>query len=168
MPPSDLRIEPATGADLDRLVECWLSLAAEQRDHGSHLDVESNRSTIRDVIAAHQVADCLLVARLDDEIVGFASFAVESGTFELSVTRGTLSNLWVEPAHRDRGIGTTLLSAVESELADRGVEICQIDVMASNDSARRFYRRAGYDPHRLTVTRRLDEPGENETQSRVD
>lgn len=168
MPPSTLHIESASGADIDSLVECWLSLADEQREHGSHLASEANRSAIRDILAAHQVAGGLLVARLNDEIVGFASFAVESGTFDLLVTRGTLSNLWVDPNQRNRGIGTALLAAVESELADRGVDVCQIDVMAGNDAARRFYRDAGYDSHRVTVTRTLESPGKNETQSKVD
>ncbi len=161
-------IEPATATDIDELVECWLQLASEQRDHGSVVGVESNRETIRDVLGAHRVSNGLLVARASDEIVGFATFAVETGSFELSVSRGLLSNLWVVPDRRDEGIGRRLLEAVEAELADRGVEVCQLEVLAANDAARRFYRRAGYEPRRVTMNRRLDSNDENDTPSKVD
>lgn len=169
MPPNAQPVvEPATAAEIDDLVDRWERLAAEQREHGSHVRAEGNRGTIREVLAAHQVAGGLLVARLEGELVGFATFSVERGSFELDATRGLLSNLWVEPAHRGRGIGSALLSAVESALADRGVEICHLEAMAANEAARRFYRRHGYETHRVAMERRLDEVAENDTHSKDD
>ncbi|WP_290818862.1 GNAT family N-acetyltransferase [Halovivax sp.] len=169
MPPSEQPVvEPAAADELDRLADCWVRLAREQREHGSRVRAEANRETIREVLAAHRVADGLFVARLSGSIVGFATFSVERGSFELDATRGLLSNLWVDPAHRDRGVGSALLSAVESALADRGVEVCTLEAMATNDGARRFYRRHGYDTYRVAMERRLGAGPENDTHSKDD
>ncbi|WP_254862862.1 GNAT family N-acetyltransferase [Halovivax gelatinilyticus] len=161
-------VEPARADELDRLIECWLQLADEQRVHGSYVQVESNRSVVREVLSGHLITDGLLVAKIDDEIAGFVSFAIERGSFDLTDERGTVSNLWVDPQVRNRGIGRQLLEAAEAELADRGASVCQLEVLAGNESARRFYRRIGYEPRRLTLDRRLDDRDQNDTPSKVD
>ncbi|MFP8955006.1 GNAT family N-acetyltransferase [Natrialbaceae archaeon A-arb3/5] len=164
----DLTIEPATADDIDAIAELWVRLARDQRDHDSHIYPEENRETMREALAAHRVGDGLLVARLADEVVGFASFSIERGSLELDATRGTLSNLYVEPAFRDHGIGTALLDAVEDAFAARGVDVLSLEVMAANDDAVRFYRRHGYETVRITMERPLDDRSENDTHSKED
>lgn len=165
MPPNaQPRIEPAAETDLEAVTDMWVQLAREQRGHGSHVLPAENRPTIRETLAAHRVGDGLLVARLEDDLVGFASFAVERGTFDLDVSRGLLSNLYVVPSRRGEGIGTALLEAVEDALADRGVEVLTLEAMADNEAARRFYRRNGYDVHRVSMARTL--ASENDTPSK--
>lgn len=159
-------IEPAEVADLDAVVECWIALAREQREHDSHVLPAENRETIRETFAAHAAADELLVARLEDAVVGFASFTVERGTFSLDATRGLLSNLYVRPAYRNRGVGTALLEAVESTLAERGVDVVLLEAMANNEAARRFYRRNGYETHRVSMERTIGNPDESDTHSK--
>lgn len=161
-------IEPATPSDVEPVVECWLRLAAEQRTYESAIRVESNRTAIRQILAAHQATDGLLVARADDEIVGFVTFTIESGTFDLDVTRGLLSNIWVEPTHRDRGIGTRLLEATETRLAERGADVCRLEVMAANEDARRFYRSHGFETRRVTMDRSLTDRKQSDTHSKDD
>lgn len=58
-----IRIDAATAEDADAVVEMWVSLAAGQRSHGSHLAAEENRKQIRDAVARHIVLDGLRVAR---------------------------------------------------------------------------------------------------------
>lgn len=161
----DILVEPATEDDLDALVEAWVDLAAEQSAYGSHVLPEVNRRTIRDVFTAHRFNDGVLVARADGRLVGFATFSVERGMFELDARRGTLSNLYVLPAYRDRGIGSVLLDAVEDALARRGVEVCTLEAMAGNEAARRFYRRQGYETGRVVMERRI-EGGQNDTHTK--
>ena len=169
MPPNAQPVvEPATPDDLDYLADCWVSLAHEQRDHGSHIRSEENRATIRTILSGHLSTDGLLVARVNGEIVGFASFSVERGSFELDASRGLLSNLWVDPDHRNRNIGAALLDVVENKLTDRGVDICTLETMAENDAARRFYRRHGYERSRIVMDRRLDDGEKNDTHSKDD
>ena len=174
MPPNDNSqptIERATQADIDAVAELWVRLARDQRRHGSFVRADANRATMRETLAAHQVNDGLLVARVGDAVVGFASFSIERGSLELDATRGHLSNIYVEPAYRERGIGTALLEAVEDELADRGVEVVILEVMAQNEAARRFYEQQGYETYRVAMKRDLedgDDRSENDTHSKED
>ncbi|WP_226481976.1 GNAT family N-acetyltransferase [Natrinema amylolyticum] len=161
-------IELASRDDLDALAELWVRLAADQRRHDSAVRPESNREAMRETLGAYLVNDGLLVARLDDAIVGFASVSIERGTLELDTTRGLLSNIYVEPAYRNRGIGTALLEAAEESLVQRGADAMLLEVMADNESARRFYRRKGYDEFRVTMERSLADRKENDTHSKED
>ncbi|TYT61577.1 GNAT family N-acetyltransferase [Natrialba swarupiae] len=161
-------VEPATPDDLEAITELWVRLARDQCSHGSYVRPDPNRTTMRETLAAYQATDGLLVARVDGEIVGFASFSVEHGALELEATRGSLSNLYVEPDYRGRGIGSALLEAVEAAFEARDVEVLVLEVMAENEEARRFYRRHGYDPLRVTMERSLAGRSENDTHSKED
>lgn len=146
---------PGTEA-ADRLTELWLALAESQRPYGSHLLVDRNREAIRETILRHIVADSILVA-LDDDIVGFVMFSVESDRYVRDQTRGQIQNVYVRPDRRDEGIGSALLGAAHDRLEAEGVEVVTLEVMASNDAARRFYRRHGYNEHRVELEKPLDE-----------
>jgi GNAT superfamily N-acetyltransferase len=57
-----------------------------------------------------------------------------------------LETLSVLPQHRGRGIGTDLIEAAWSRLAERGVESMAITTTKTNAGARRFYEREGFHP----------------------
>jgi ribosomal protein S18 acetylase RimI-like enzyme len=134
----------------DRLVDLWLSLAADQRAHGSRLLVEENTKRIRKSILYHLVNDTLLVAE-DDDIVGFVMFSVEEGGYEQDRRRGLIENLYVRPEHRNDGIGSALLETAESNLRQDGVEAIALEVLARNERAREFYANHGYNAHRVEL-----------------
>ncbi len=161
-------IELASRDDLDTLADLWVDLARDQRRYESAVRPEANREAMRETLGAYLVNDGLLVARLDGTIVGFVSVSIERGTLELDTTRGLLSNIYVRPAYRGRGIGTALLEAAEDSLAERGVDTMLLEVMAENEAARRFYRRHGYDEFRVSMSRSLADRGENDTHSKED
>ncbi|RQH03067.1 GNAT family N-acetyltransferase [Natrarchaeobius oligotrophus] len=163
---SEVTIERATADDVDAVARLWVRLARDQRAYDSYVLAEENRATMRETLAAYRLEDGLLVARADGSIAGFASFSVERGALELDGTRATLSNLYVEPSYRDRGIGATLLEAVEESLAGRGIDVLTLEVMADNDAARRFYRRRGYETFRVAMHRDLENRSENDTHSK--
>jgi len=154
-----MEITTSTVDDVDAVVDQWVSLARGQREYDSHITPERNRATIREATLRRIVADELLVAREDEELAGFVMFTVESGQYEQDVQRGVVQNLYVAPTHRRRGIGTRLLAAAEERLADNGVDRVALNVMATNEDARRFYRRHGYEPHRVE----LEKPVESDT-----
>lgn len=167
MPPDERPvIERATAADVETIADHWVDLAREQRGYGSHVLPEANRGAITDLLGAHRVNGGLLVARAGDDVTGFATFTIERGSIDLDVTRGVLSNLYVRPPYRNRGVGSALVAAVESELASRDVSVVTLEVMADNDAAKRFYRRNGYGEHRVTMERRLDGDDENDTHTK--
>ncbi|SFS78639.1 GNAT family N-acetyltransferase [Halostagnicola kamekurae] len=161
-------VEPATTADLEAIVDYWVALARDQREYGSYILPDRNRDAMREILAAHSFDGRLLVARVDDTVAGFASFSIEEGALSLSSSRAFLSNLYVRPAYRDRGIGTQLLRAVENAAAARGADDLILETMAGNEAARRFYRRAGYEPFRVAMERSLSDRTENDTHSKGD
>ena len=145
--------------DVDAVADQWDSLARGQSEYDSHITPERNQATVREAALRRIVADELLVAREDEELTGFVMFTVESGQYEQDVQRGVVQNLYVDPDHRRQGIGTRLLAAAEDRLADSGVDRVALNVMAPNEDARRFYRRHGYEPHRVE----LEKPVESDT-----
>jgi len=146
---------PDTNAT-DRLVDLWLSLASDQRAHGSRLLVEENAQRIRKSILYHLVNDRLLVAE-DEQIAGFVMFSVEDGGYEQDRRRGLIENLYVQPESRNDGIGSTLLETAEARLRQEGVETIALEVLVGNERAREFYARHGYDPHRLELEKSTPE-----------
>jgi ribosomal protein S18 acetylase RimI-like enzyme len=139
-------------SDADRLAELWVELACDQRAHGSHLQPEPNRESVREGLSRHIVTGGVLVARTDvGDIVGFVQFAPEGGSYVQDVERGVVENLYVQPDQRGNGIGSELLERAEQELIDAGAERVSLEVLAANDAARRFYARHGYEPHRVEL-----------------
>ncbi|WP_435066914.1 GNAT family N-acetyltransferase [Haloplanus sp. C73] len=148
-------VEPATPADADAVADLWVELARDQRRHGTRLQADANRETVRRSLAEHAADGGLVVAR-GDGIVGFVRFAVEHGPLVQDGTRGIVRDLYVRPSWRDEGVGTRLLDAAESTLADRGVDIVAIEALAPNDDAIRFYESRGYRPHRIEFEREVE------------
>lgn len=142
-------IERPDASDIDEMVELWVALAEDQRDHGSHLLGRESVETIRRSVGQHVVGDRAFVARVDDAIVGFVTFGLEEDAYRRDRRRGFVENLYVAPTHRDGGIGTDLLDRAESVLLDQGVDVVALEAMAANVDARRFYERAGYELHRV-------------------
>jgi ribosomal protein S18 acetylase RimI-like enzyme len=158
--PSDVTIGAAAADDVAALTELWIELAADQRRHGSHLLAEPNRAAIRETMLRHIVADTARVARRDGAVVGFVTFGVESERYRQDVTRGIVHNVYVRAAERGGGIGHALLTEAEATLRGEGADAVSLQAMAENEEARRFYRRHGYEPHRVE----LEKPINNDTQ----
>jgi len=149
----------------DALADLWVDLAREQRQHDARLLPDENREEIRGHIIRGTVTDGVRVARAEEsdvtdenaddvgagDILGFVMFSLEGDAFERSLSRGVVQNLYVRPGFRGEGIGSELLTTAEDELTVQGVEAIKLEVMAANEAARRFYRRHGYDPHRLSL-----------------
>ena len=73
------------------------------------------------------------------EVLGYAGI-------EVSALRGEadLINIAVSPDRRRRGVGGTLMAWIIRRCQRIGVELLWLRVRASNRSARRFYRRLGF------------------------
>ncbi|GGM64432.1 ribosomal protein S18 acetylase RimI-like enzyme [Halarchaeum rubridurum] len=162
--PDGVRIEAATMDDLDALVDRWVALVADQRDYGTHLLAAENRTTARDVLSQYVATDRVFVARPagTETPVGFVMFHPESGLYDEDVTRGVVDNVYVDPAYRERGIGSALLDAAEDALSEADVDVLSIAVMADNERARALYEERGYRPQRHV----LEKPRESDTHTK--
>jgi ribosomal protein S18 acetylase RimI-like enzyme len=161
--PPGVTIERGGTADTDAVAALWVALAEGQRDHGSHLLADANRTPAREAAARHAVTGGLFVARVTEAgldaapdldsgtLVGFVTASRATDGFEMDIVRGVVRNIYVRPSVRGRGIGTALLAAAETHLAEQGATVVSLESMATNDAARRFYRRHGYTPHRVEL-----------------
>jgi ribosomal protein S18 acetylase RimI-like enzyme len=160
-----MEIEAATMADADHLASLWVDLARDQRAHGSHLQAEPNRESVREGLSRSIVTECVLIARADEgDIVGFVEFAPETVSYRRDTERGVIENIYVRSSHRGEGVGSDLLAAAEDRLREGGAERIVLDVLAPNEAARRFYARHGYEPHRVE----MEKGPESDTHSRED
>lgn len=153
---ANVTVEAAEHGDVDAIVDGWVALADDQRAHGSHLLAEENRATVREHVTHHVVGDRIFVARREGKVVGFVQFSTEVGTYRMDVDRGVVENLYVDPDHRGQGIGTRLLERAETALDAEGITVVGLEVMASNEAARRFYRDQGYAVHRVRMEKSLE------------
>jgi ribosomal protein S18 acetylase RimI-like enzyme len=79
-------------------------------------------------------------------LIGQLFLSLHSGRPELSdgVTRGYIYGVRVRPEYRNRGIGTQLMLAAETELIERGFSYATLNVGQENPKAQRLYERLGY------------------------
>ncbi|MFC6733553.1 MULTISPECIES: GNAT family N-acetyltransferase [unclassified Haladaptatus] len=75
-----------------------------------------------------------------DEVVGFAS-----GGPSDEMGEGELYAIYVHPDHWGDGVGTKLLSRIESTLTDRGMTKLRLEVFEENDVGRQFYEARGFE-----------------------
>jgi [ribosomal protein S18]-alanine N-acetyltransferase len=79
------------------------------------------------------------VARVDNEVVGYAGLMVAAG-------EGHVTTLAVDPAWHRQGIGTRLLHTITSAGVARGCNDLTLEVRMSNAPAQALYRRFGFAP----------------------
>lgn len=79
-------------------------------------------------------------------VIGQLFMSLRSSRPELSDgnTRGYIYGVRVRPTYRNRGIGTQLLHAAETELIRRGFHYVTLNVGRDNPKAQRLYERLGY------------------------
>lgn len=95
-----------------------------------------------------------LAAETDDELVGYAMARVKEqqpGSREREAKTGVLESLSVRADQRGAGIGTHLFEAVRTEFVKRGAKEIELDVIAGNADAIRFYTRQGLVPYVTTL-----------------
>ncbi len=83
----------------------------------------------------------VLVAELDGEVVGFLSMCFPLG---LSGVRALIDELAVEPIHRRRGIGASLVEAAIRLAHHRGSSHLLVDTSRANEPVQAFYRACGF------------------------
>ncbi len=97
-------------------------------------------------MAAHDGA--LFMAELDGEAVGYvccyAGHDDDMMIHEETRPHGYVSDVFVAPEHRGRGVGAALLAAAEDHLAGLGFERVRLSVLAANADARAVYEKRGY------------------------
>jgi ribosomal protein S18 acetylase RimI-like enzyme len=102
----------------------------------------------------------LLLARVDGDLIGYAlSHVLDVADTWIPDTWRTgprileLESLSVLPEHRGAGVGTALLDVLEREWDAMGVGDAIVGALAGNEAALRLYRRRGFRPTWLYLSR---------------
>ena len=155
-------IRPATSADVRAMGRLGALLvrahhefdaarfiaATPQTEHGygSYLGSQLDN---RDII--------ILVAEHAGEVLGYTFAGVEGYDYmELRGPAGVLYDIVVDPAHRARGVGRTLLDATLAELQARGAPRVVLSTAERNEVAQRLFARGGFRRTMVEMTRELD------------
>lgn len=131
-------IRPATADDLPLVRELWQAFSAEipdepWREDDLAEDLAQLEHAIRDEIVLLAGEDGLAVAQRRGERLGF------------------LDIVYVRPEARRSGLAAQLVREVVARLRERGVEMLELEVLASNAEARAIYDRWGFKPVELTL-----------------
>ena len=141
-----VNIQRATVADKPYVVGL---LASQLHEH--QIDV-AHATLAREVDGILEVAErgTLLLAIMAGKPVGVAYLAY-TWTLEHGGKVGWLEELYVEPEHRERGIGSALLTAVCDRARAEGCGAVDLEVDANHERAAHLYERRGF--RRLARTR---------------
>ncbi len=95
------------------------------------------------------------VAEVDGEVVGIAVWYLTFSTWT-GVNGIWLEDLFVDPAHRGRGLGQGLLRALAGECVERGFQRLEWWVLDWNTPSIEFYRSLGSIPQDGWTVHRVD------------
>jgi GNAT superfamily N-acetyltransferase len=132
-----------------------LSLIRELADFEKLLpEVVATETALRETLFGTKPAAEVLVAELNGRGVAFALFFSSYSTF-LAKSGIYLEDLYVQPAHRSRGIGLALLRRIAQLALERNCGRFEWSVLDWNENALRFYRRLGAKPQKEWTVQRL-------------
>jgi ribosomal protein S18 acetylase RimI-like enzyme len=150
-------------AELGQLEPLWLAL------HRHHRAVSPVKGLVADDAASWsarradyerwmQAGNAIaLVADLPPSVaVGYLFAQLHDGpddTFAVGSRYAEIYSLSVAPACRCRGVGTSLLDALDRRLAELGIVDLTVATMVGNKDAERLYLRRGFQPAEVTLWR---------------
>lgn len=76
---------------------------------------------------------------------GFCAARLERAPpIQVETVRAEITDLWVTPERRRRGVGRELVAAALSWAKERGVERCEVRVASANEEGQAFWRALGF------------------------
>ena len=103
----------------------------------------------------------ILIARLQDKIVGFITFEEKGTGSGIEEFASNLSSyeevidLFIEDKFRGKNVGTQLMTKVQEHCQRVGLPNMKVEVAASNTRARRFYERLGYGVKQVEMFKKI-------------
>jgi GNAT superfamily N-acetyltransferase len=141
----DLRIRPATEADVGLLFDLILELAAYEKLADG---VAGDAETLRRSLFEQGAAEALLLETAEGEALGYAIFFTNFSTFECRPGIW-LEDVYVRPEHRRGGIGLAVMEHLATIAVERGCVRLEWCALEWNELALGFYEKIG--------ARRLDD-----------
>jgi GNAT superfamily N-acetyltransferase len=145
-------IKPAVEADVPALLTLIRELAEFER---LLHEVKTTTDDLRTAMFGERPVAAALIARVGDEVVGYAIYY---RTFSTFVGRPGiyLEDLYVRPPFRSRGLGRAMLEALATISVELGGGRLEWAALDWNENALRFYRSLGANVRDEWVLLRMD------------
>jgi ribosomal protein S18 acetylase RimI-like enzyme len=141
-------IRAATSADLPALEQLWRAFFAEVPEAPwRDVDPDVELREIAEIVAG----EIALIAEDDEGAPAGFVFARRMGP-----RLGRLTDLYVAPSSRNRGVASGLVLEVVGRLRALGLDYVELEVTAANSGARVIYERWGFREDELTLVAPLD------------
>jgi len=150
----ELRIRPATEADVDVLFSLILELAEYEKLADK---VTGSPAVLRRTLFEQRAGEALIV-ELEGEAIGYAIFFTTFSSFECR-SGVWIEDLYVRPDRRRGGIGRTVMEQIAALALERGHVRLEWTALDWNEPALRFYEKLGAAQLSDWVTHRLDADG---------
>jgi GNAT superfamily N-acetyltransferase len=134
-----LKIRTAKEQDVDAIFELISGLAAYEKMTDR---VTGNTDLLRSHLFGERRYAEVIVAELDEQIIGFALFFHNYSTF-LTQPGLYLEDVFVRPEYRRQGVGKALMTTVAKIAADRRCGRLEWSVLEWNQNAIEFYQSLG-------------------------
>lgn len=138
-----MNVRRATDADVTLLQELWRSFC-EERPPPPHVEVDVAQE-LREVAEIVRDGLALVAEGPGGGVAGFALARRGRGPL------ARLSDLYVRPEARRRGVAEALVRELAQTLGAGGAEVLDLEVAADNEVARAVYRRWGFREELLTL-----------------
>jgi ribosomal protein S18 acetylase RimI-like enzyme len=144
-------LRPATIADLTALTRFIQRYFAFDR---LDFDGKAIRSGLGQLLKSRSLGQALLVIS-NSKPVGY-TILIDSFDLEFGGRVAFVTDLYLDPAYRRRGIGTEIMKQLEQFCRDRGIKTIELQAERRNRAALSFYRRRGFRRHdRVALSKRL-------------
>jgi GNAT superfamily N-acetyltransferase len=141
-------IRPGRREDAAEAARLWMQSA---REHTAHDPIYATspgaervmRRFLADLAGSNH--SFLFLAEDAGRTVGFISGELREGspTFQAK-TWASVDDVFVEPVHRNLGVGRALLERVKGWAKERGADGVSLQVAAANERGRKFYAELGF------------------------
>lgn len=139
--PADFHVRLATSMDIPRLFELkWQSAIVSREADGNY--ATNNDWRRYDFCSSERFT--ALVVEADGRIVGMLDFHERYDT-GLGAPAFYIEDIFVEPAQRRLGVGTSLLAGLAVHARDRNISRIDLHVRENNSAARGLYRALGFE-----------------------
>jgi len=135
---------PATFADMDTLLRFEQGVITAERPFDSTLkDAPINYYDLVGIIERPDIE--LLVAELNGELIGSGYARIEEAKIYLKHPKHAyLGFMYVDPAHRGRGVNQKIITALKTWAIERNINELRLDVYHNNLPAIKAYEKVGF------------------------
>lgn len=146
---SEYTVRPARKEDIDQISDLVLRLKKLNEEFDPLYTVRQEapeivRKYISDSINREDII--VLVAESSGRVVGVIRAEIRSRIFYEPLIAGVITDLYVLPSFRRRGVGEALISSLTKILKARGIRLVSAEFPPMNKIAVEFYTNLGFKP----------------------